>query len=277
MNQQAQHIYSLICKAVETDQLKLPTLPEVALKVKSAVESEDQTAADIADLLIQDSALSARLLQLANSPLYRARHKIDNLQTAISRLGLRIVKDLVIMLAIKQAFKASDAKVDQQFRAIWQCSIDVASVSRVLSQSQGSLESEQAIVAGLIHNIGSLPLIELAERQPQLFEDLPLADAIPMLQSELGKKILSFWGFPQMLVNVASEWNQYEREHAGDADYVDLVQVAVLHTEHRPSNTPEDLTHIQAFGKLGLDPEVLEFDSDTQSQLDETRESLMQI
>lgn len=277
MNEQAQLIYSHVCKAVETDQLKLPSLPEVAMKVKSAVESENQTAADIANLLVQDSALSARLLQLANSPLYRARHKIDNLQMAISRLGLRIVKDLVIMLAIKQAFRASNPDIDQQFRAIWQCSIDVASVCRVLSQSQASLESEQAIVAGLIHNIGSLPLIELAERQPALFQELPLEEAIPVLQNQLGQKILSFWGFPQTLVDVASEWNQFQREHSGEADYVDLIQAAVLHTEHRPDKLPEDWSQIAAFRKLGLDPEALNFDADTQSQLEETRESLMQI
>lgn len=277
MSEQAQHIYQHICKAIETDQIKLPTLPEVAIKVKEAVENDNQTAADIAELLSQDTGLSARLLQLANSPLYRSKNKIDNLQMAITRLGLRIVKDLVVMLAIKQAFKASNAEVDMQFRKAWKTSIDIAAACRVLAEGQKDMNTEQAVLAGLIHNIGSLPVIELAERQPQLFESLSLQQVIEEIQSQLGEKILSFWHFPQSLIDAASQWNQFQREHNGEADYVDLIQAALLHTEHKPCNTPADWSTIPAIDQLGLDPEALVFNELAQTQLDETRASLMQI
>ena len=83
MSEQAQKVLQQLFKAVETDQIKLPTLPEVALQIREAVEKDNQSATDIANLLAQDSSLSARLLQLANSPLYRARSEIDSLQMAI--------------------------------------------------------------------------------------------------------------------------------------------------------------------------------------------------
>ncbi len=277
MNENTQHIYTQICKAVETDQIKLPTLPEVALKVKQAVESEHQTANDIAELLTQDSALSARLLQLANSPLYRSRNKIDNLQMAITRLGLRIVKDLVVMLAIKQAFQPSNPQLDDTFRQAWQTSVDVAAACRVLAQSHAELNAEQAVVAGLIHNIGSLPVIELADRMPEMFDQLDMATVIAELQNPVGEKILAFWGFPDSLVQVAAHWGEFDRTHTGGTDYVDLVQVAFLHTEHPPYNTPQDWSKIPAIGQLGLDPDTLRFDETAQTQLEETRASLMQI
>jgi len=274
----SQQALQQINTAVETDQIKLPTLPEVALKIRTAVEKGDHSATEIAELLAQDSALSVRLLQLANSPLYRARTEIDSLQMAITRLGVRIVKDLVIMLAIKQAFATPNKALAEQFREVWQTSIDVAATCRVLAKAQPDLDVEHAVLAGLIHNIGTLPIIELANNEPALAPDIQTLNKITNeIQSPVGDKILSFWNFPQSLIDVASLWNDFNREHDTGADYVDLVQAAILHTQHAPDYAPENWSDIPAIHKLGLDPTIRTFDETMQTQLNETRESLMQI
>jgi HD-like signal output (HDOD) protein len=276
MSQQTQQVLQQLFKAVETDQIKLPTLPEVALKIRQAVEKDNQSAADIAALLSQDTSLSARLLQLANSPLYRARTEIDSLQLAITRLGVRIVKDLVVMLAIKQAFKAHDKNIDRQFKAIWQTSVDVASVCRMLAKSENALDIEHAMLAGLIHNIGALPIIELADRQPELFAGTyNLNEIVSESQAAVGEKILSFWNFPQSLINVVSLWNQFDRSHESTADYVDLVQVAILQTDNAPSGAVDDWSSIPAFKQLDIDPSARHLTDDMQNQLEKTRASLM--
>lgn len=277
MSEQAEAILAILSKAVETDQLKLPTLPEVALKIRKALEHNNQTAVDIALLLSQDSSMSARLLQLANSPLYRARHKIDNLQLAITRLGIRIVKDLVVMLAIKQAFKANNKDVDRHFREIWKTSIEVASICQVLAKCHPNLDPEQAILAGLIHNIGALPVIELANQQPSLIADQQnLADVCKEIQGTLGEKILSYWRFPQSLINVVSQCNNYSRQKNTTTDYVDLVQAAILHTGNSRIQ-PQNWTEISATIELGLDLKNHSLDESMQQQVENTRSSLMQI
>lgn len=277
MSEQAQKVLQQLFKAVETDQIKLPTLPEVALQIREAVEKDNQSATDIANLLAQDSSLSARLLQLANSPLYRARSEIDSLQMAITRLGVRIVKNLVVMLSIKQAFKARDNAHQKQLKQIWQTSVDVAAVCRVLAKTQPGLDVEHAMLAGLIHNIGCLPIIELADRQPSLFSDNQnIIDVTNEIQSELGEKILSFWNFPDSLINVTRYWNQYTRNHESTADYVDIVQAAILHTNHAHNSWPDDWSKFPAISKLGLDPSVRNLDESLQIELDDTRKSLMQ-
>ena len=276
--QHAEDVLQHLITAVETDQIKLPTLPEVALKIRSAVEKGEHSAGDIAELLAQDSALSARLLQLANSPLYRTRTEIDSLQMAITRLGVRIVKELVIMLAIKQAFTSTNKELSEQFKQVWQASIDVASVCRVLAKDQSELDAEHAVLAGLIHNIGALPIIELANREPALIPDTDTLKFITKeIQSSLGGKILSFWNFPQSLIDVASSCNNFSREHNSKSDYVDLVQAAILHTQHSPAQAPDNWAEIPSIIKLGLDPEIKSFDETIQAQLDETRSSLMQL
>ncbi len=277
MNDQNSQVLQQLFKAIETDQIKLPTLPEVALKIREAVDQDNMSAVDIAELLSQDTSLSARLLQLANSPLYRARTEIDNLQMAITRLGIRIVKDLVVMLAIKQAFKAQNKSIEKQFKTIWQTSVDVAAICRVLAKTQSNIDIEHAMLGGLIHNIGALPVIELADRQPALFSDADdISLIIAEIQGEVGKKILSFWNFPSTLIDVASEWNNFNRSHDSAADYVDIVQAAILHSPHSPENTPNNWSDIPAINKLGLDPDIRQLDEASQNQLNETRESLMQ-
>lgn len=278
MSEQAQEVLRLLCKAVETDQIKLPTLPEVALKIRDAVDKDNNSAAEIAELLSQDTALSARLLQLANSPLYRTRNEIDSLQQAVTRLGVRIVKDLVVMLAIKQAFNTTNKTIENQFREIWQTSVDVAAISRVLAKTQCGMDAEQAVLAGLIHNIGTLPIIEMANRHPSLVTDPEnLLSIIREIQAPLGEKILSFWNFPQNLIEVAAHWNDFQRRHNGQADYVDIIQAALLHSQHVPMDAPEDWNKIPAIEKLGLDPSIREFDTTTQQAMELARKSLMSI
>ena len=278
MNEKAEQFYDRLCKAVQTDRLKLPTLPEVALKIRQAVESEEKSAQQIAEILTQDAALAARLLQLANSPLFRARSKIDNLQLAIARLGTRVVRDLVITLAMKQIFQASSSSLEQQFRELCSTSVEVAAVCRLLASSQNSLDPEQALLAGLIHNIGALPILRLAEDDEELFDDPEALQEITLeIQSKVGKVILEFWNFPDTFIDVVKHWDEFDRQHQGKADYTDLVQVAILQSGHTSfAHTPDDWREIPAFQKLGLDAAVnyTELD-DNKASIEETRHTLL--
>ena len=144
---------------IENKTLQLPTLPEVALQIRDEVESENTDAVKVATMVAKDAALSARLLQVANSPLYRGRVEIDSIQQAITRLGLKMVRSLVVSLAMKQIFQATSDTLDRQFRRIWDESLQVAAISRLLASAVPVLENEQAMLGGLVHNIGALPLL----------------------------------------------------------------------------------------------------------------------
>ena len=140
---------------IVANRIQLPTLPEVALRVRDAVESENTSAAEVAEIVTQDPAVAARLLQVANSALYRARNPIDNVQMAITRMGVKLVRNLVISLAMKQIFQATSDALDDAFREIWTDSLEVAAVARVFSDNVDKLEPEQAMLAGLVHNCGN--------------------------------------------------------------------------------------------------------------------------
>ncbi|HEB77144.1 MAG TPA: HDOD domain-containing protein [Methylothermaceae bacterium] len=244
---------------IRNDRINLPTLPEVALKVRRAVESGNATASQLAQMIGEDAGLSARLLQVANSPLYRGRAEITNLQMAVMRLGYDTVRSLITSLALKQVFTPDSPLLEKYFQTIWQTSVDVAAISRALSSLCPHLESEQAMLAGLIHQIGKLPILVLANQTPDLADNQALLDRlITALHPRIGEMILATWHFPETLRLVVKEYHDwYRRPDMEQADYVDLIQVAYLENlTSKGEEPPVDVSRIPAFSRLGLAPDI---------------------
>ncbi len=264
---------------IQENRLVLPTLPEVALRVRDAVEEPNATAAKIADIVGTDAALSARLLQVANSPLYRARNPIDNLQTAIARLGNALVRNLVTSLVMKQMFQATTDALDTRLRNLWEHAVQVAAISRVIASGVPGLQKDQAMLAGLIHDIGTLPLLVRAEDYPELLEDEALLDrVIAHLHTTLGGKILKTWGFPDTLVAVAEQHEDIQRDPGDGPDLVDVVIVANLQSYFGSTHphTQLDWNNIPAFKRLGMEPEINVVDiEENQAELEEVEHILI--
>jgi HD-like signal output (HDOD) protein len=250
---------NLLLDAIKTDRLVLPTLPEVALRIREAVEDEDVSAQALADVIASDAALSARLIKVANSPLLRGRVVVDNLQMGITRLGITFVRNLATGLAMEQMFQATSEYVDARMRASWEHSIEVASISHVLAKHYAGLKPDQATLAGLTHEIGILPILTIAEENPALLEDEEMLDRIiTQLHPQIGAAILKAWEFPEELQNVPMDYVNFGRQHDGPADYGDVVCVANLQsyagTDHPFASINWD--EVPSFARLGLATDV---------------------
>lgn len=243
---------------LEKNQLVLPTLPEVALRVRDAVDDENASISDISKVIATDAALSARIIQVANSPLMRASREIDNLDMAVNRLGMKLIRDMVISMVMEQMFQATSDVTDRKLRQIWEHSTTVAAISHALAGAFTKLSPEQAMLAGLVHDIGALPILTKAEDFPELLEDEATLDLIiRKLHPKIGKAILQTWNFPAELVKVAAEHEDLTR-NSEQLDFVDIVTVANLQS-YMGSGHPlarEDWSKIPAFGKLGLEHDV---------------------
>ncbi len=257
---------------LESGDLQLPTLPEVALRVRDVVDDENANASQIADIIAQDAALSARLLQVVNSPLYRGRQEIDRLSMVIARLGNKLVRNLVTSQVMKQMFQATNDMVDQRLRSVWEHSVQVAAISRALASRAPGIEPDQAMLAGLLHDIGTLPILYRAEERDELLDTPGLLDhLIETLHTRIGGDILKHWKFPEALVAVAAEHEDLTREHAGPADLIDVVQVANLqsHIDSNHALSQADWSKIPAFHQLGLDVDVHEIElTDVAEEID---------
>ncbi|MGZ4959329.1 MAG: HDOD domain-containing protein [Methylomonas sp.] len=250
---------------LDANRLILPTLPDVALKVREAVNKGDATAQQLSEIISTDPALSARLIQVANSPLYRGAIQIKNIQMAVTRLGNNTIRTLITSLVMQQMFAPKSKLLEHYFRTIWEQGVNVSAISRALASFTPHLNTDEAMLAGLIHQIGKLPILTLVEHIPE-FKDSPsrLEKLLEKAHPHVGKIIMETWNFPEELKPVASEYVDFQRDSGPKADYVDIVQVAFLQsiagTDHPACRI--DWSTVPAFAKLGLQPdaEILEIE-----------------
>lgn len=240
---------------LDANRLVLPTLPDVALKVRDAVAKGDATSQELSDLIVTDTALSARLMQVANSPLYKGSVEVNNIQMAVTRLGSTTIRTLITSLVMQQMFTPSTDLLEQYFREIWEQGVTVSAISRALAAFVPHLNPDEAMLAGLIHQIGKLPILMLVENIPE-FRDSParLSKLMEKAHPPIGKIIMNTWDFPEELKLVASEYIDFRRNPSEKPDYVDLVQVAFLQsiagTNHPACRV--DWNTVPSFKKLGL-------------------------
>lgn len=277
MSKIAEKVSRDIITAITQDQLTLPTLPEIALRVREMAGDPNADLNSLATLISGDPALSARLLRVANSPLLRAGRVVDNLSSALMRLGMDYACNIATGLAMEQLFQATTDIVDMRMRDVWYSSSEVAGISHVLCKHYTSLRPDLATLAGVVHKIGVLPILTYAEDNPALLRDsLTLDHVIEEIHAPIGSLILKTWNFPEVLYPVPEEHLQFHRE-VPSADYVDLVTVAVLHSQLFSESfiTRVDFNSVKAFARLGLDPNIdITESGDLGADLDEARSLL---
>ncbi len=246
-----------IIEDIRGNRLKLPILPRVAMKVRQVVDDQSADAVALAQIIVTDPALSARLLQVVNCPLYRGNAPIDDIQMAVTRLGNNKIRTLVTSLVVQQLFEVKDAASRRLLTRLWLHSIEVAAISHVLARRYTKLNTDEALLAGLIHDIGYLPIIGKLIDYPELASDTARFNALAArLHHAVGKLVLQAWQLPSPLIDVAAQHENFT-ERSGAVDYVDVVTVANLHSRVGSTHPLATVSWetVPAFAKLGLDPE----------------------
>lgn len=255
MSSLATKVSDAINDAIERDKLILPTMPEMALRVREVADDADASVKQLSQVIGHDAALTARIIKVANSALYRGASEIQDLNMALMRLGMSTTCTLATGLAMEQMFQATTDMVDKRLRQVWATSGEIAGMCTILCKLYTKLRPDQASLAGLVHKIGVLPILSYAENHPALLKDSITLDAIiKATHPQIGQKILAAWDFPKELQNVPQAHLAFTRS-APTADYADLVTVALLQAQPEQF---EDVNYhtVQAFERLGLDPEI---------------------
>lgn len=216
-----------IVEKLRNDELTLPTLPEIALRVREVAEDSEATVTQLSSIISQDTAVAARILRVANSPLFRATQEIRDLQQAVGRLGMDYTANLAIGLAMEQIFQATSDMIEERMRRNWQITSQVAIYAAVLS-GRCDISEDEASLAALLHRIGVLPVLVYAEETDSAqLDGIHLDKLSGHLHTRMGKIILERWGFPMELVTVPETYRDYSKD-LGTVTHADLVTVANL-------------------------------------------------
>jgi len=245
---------------LNANRVTLPSLPEVAMRVRKLVQDPNVTAVQVEKVINTDVVLSTRLLKVVNSPAYRGSSPIDNLRMAVTRLGTDMIRNLVTSLVMEQLYQsqATHPVIKNYLKTLWQHNTKVATLSQVLCKHFTKLRPDQALLAGLVHDIGVMPVLSRAELYPDLLKDTAQLDTVlRRLHTMVGPTILEEWGFPPEVVAVAAEHEDITGKREGPIEYVDIVIVANLHSHvgspHRFAKVDWDT--VPAFARLGMTPE----------------------
>jgi putative nucleotidyltransferase with HDIG domain len=243
---------------LEADTLVLPSLPEVALKVRDAVDDVNASGRELAKVIGTDAALSARLIQISNSPLLRGTKKIESVDMAVTRMGRTMVKNCVNSILVQQMFQPTTEVTDKLFREFWEHSTAVAAISQALA-GFAKQKPDQAMLAGLVHDIGTLPIIKRAEEVRELLKnEALLREVIAELHTRIGTALLTKWDFPAEIIAVARCHEDTKRNKGDAPDLVDVVMVANLQSYFgkKHPHALQPWNEVPAFARLGIDTEV---------------------
>ena len=253
----AQDFVNELREDLATNRLALPTLPNLAIEALLVINDVDSSVDDLVKVIHKDTSITARLIRYANSPLFQGVETISTIKRAVTRIGFAKAKSAIYAVSMKEVFSTTYKPIEQRMNALWEHSVKVGIQAAALAKQQPGLDPDMALVAGLIHDIGKIPLLVKACDHKELCENQDYLDTIlTKLHPRLGGSVLKSWKFDPCLVAVAAEHENIGRDPSdAPVDYVDLVQVANI-ISHEGSDHPFaniDRNKIKAFARLKSD------------------------
>lgn len=245
--------FNSFAQAYRENKLSLPSLPQVAIKLRKAMEN-DIGINDVIKIIEIDAPIVAKLIQVANSALYAPTTPIKNCHDAVTRLGLETTRKLVMGISVKQLFQSKSPQLMAKMMELWKRSLHISSLSFVLAQESGEVNPEDALLAGLICDIGAIPLLHFAEQHPESYPDLnDLEIVMPYLNPPVGSLVLHTLGFAKEITEVPKHAEDWYYESAGDKlTLIDIVILAKLHSYFGTARAKElpYINSIPAYAKL---------------------------
>lgn len=220
----------------------LPAYPEVAMRVREAMGDECVTNARIAQVLRSDAGLTLRVLGLANSAALSAGGKpITDLALAVTRIGHDHVRSAALAYALAQLRAAESMRhIREDLAELWRASTLVAAYARNFAVRTRAAAADEAMLAGLLHNIGCVYILSRAQRHSALFTDRAARDGImTQWHAHIGQAIADNWKLPEQVCEALGEQAATDRHKLGHADLADVLIVSVVAAAHHEQ--PESL------------------------------------
>lgn len=250
-----QRILQELESKIKGNQLVLPSMPDVFMQVKKTVDDPNSNISNIAKIITRDPSLTARILKVSNNALYRGDHEITNLQLAVSRMGLHLVKTLVTSHSITQMFNQPSKSLHSFFKNLHDHSTQVSAHAYAVAKNYGDVDPDDALLAGLVHNIGYLPMAKCVETFPEIDTDVQLLiEVMGKVHTQIGEMILNSWSFPRNIIDASVHYVEQFRQGSKKLDLTDIVIIAGLNT-HRGTDHPctlPDWSQYPAFKKIGI-------------------------
>jgi len=224
-------LFIQIYRDLEAGNLELPTLPDIAIKIRNTLKDEKTPIDEATRLISIDPTLTAYLIKIANSPMYIGVEKCTDVQSAVIRLGYVSTRNIAMTFMIRSMFRPKLRKLGPILAESWRNASKLAALSSVLASRCSGFEPDAALTAGMLQDIGALPIINKLSKIPGAF-DHPgeVKNVIDKYTARVGTLILHKWNFQEDLIEVVRSRKNWQRNTHSKADLADLILIARLHS-----------------------------------------------
>jgi HD-like signal output (HDOD) protein len=231
--------------------IRLPSFPDIAVRVQKVLDDPKTSPARVASVVASEAALAARILRLANSAfLNPSGEQVNDLRVALARLGVQLVRCTAVSFALQQMkLGAGDASLRKELQELWRGGALVASIAYVLARDSRAANPDEALVTGLMHNIGKL-YITVSAPSAQ-------AAAVSEWHPQIAVLILKHWKFPPAIIAAVGDQNSNSRVGQGDEGLADILKAATALVPCVFDRTmlPDLVAQVPAFQRLKLGSE----------------------
>ena len=254
---------------------RVPSPPQLYFQIALELQSPDASVERVGELIAQDPAITAKVLQLANSAVFGLQLQVTHPVEATSYIGLETIKALVLLSHTFSSFEKLRVH-GFSVEALWRHSLLTGQSARRIAQSENSSVelAEQAFAAGLLHDIGKLlfaanmpglfvEALAVAREQQRSFWEVE-SQVLGACHAELGACLLGIWGLPAPILEGVALHHDPNRTLQPGFSPLTAVHVAnILEHEMRPdaSVTISDALDLQYLNDLGLDGRIEEWRS----------------
>jgi HD-like signal output (HDOD) protein len=236
----------------------LPSFPEIAVRVRRVLSDPKSSLEQVVRVVGSEPALAARLLRISNSAsLNRSGRPVNDLRTAINRIGYNMVRSASMSFSMAQIRKSNKlVGLEHHLNDLWERSTLVAAFAYVLARNCTKVNPDEAMLTGMMHGIGKLYVLTRVVDHPELFaSNTLLSQIITEWHASIGKAILENWNFSEAMAQAVGDQADYSRVLEGPADLTDVIAVSIImasHTDDIPG-LEASLIDITAAQRLGLD------------------------
>jgi len=258
----------------------LPSFPDIALRVRKVLTDEEVSQEQVVRVVGSEPALAARLMQIANSAALNFTGKpIQDLRTAINRMGHNMVRSAAIAFSMSQLKKVESLKgLEKPLDELWKSSAAVAAMSHAVAKRYSKINPDTGMLAGLLHGIGKLYILTRSSKHPALFADQATYNQIVRdWHSPVAKALLENWDMAEEIVNAVNDYEDTERAHSGPVDLTDVLTVGNLlaaFKEH-PESLEINMHDVAACKRMKIDRASYEkLIDESEHEIDALRQAL---
>ncbi len=210
----------ILVKRIQADQLVLPTMPAVAMKVQEILRNPDAGMKEVATQLEKDPVLAARALRMATSAAFAGGGKKVSLHEALARLGTKTIKSLLIEASAQKLFVSRNPQINEQLKVLWEHSVAVGVMARDVLALTGASESEGAYLAGLLHDVGkpvvATILLEVERQLTEVYQRNWIdsgewLQVIGKVHRKVGVALAERWQLPPAITVCIKESGEYDK------------------------------------------------------------------